>query len=258
MKELKYSMHNILLQDGRETMPGKPVLADTPEVKRMIYFAKSSFPQGAMVIDLGAGEGGYSIAFARAGFKVIAIEPRRENIDKIKYARQKKDDIVIFQYTIEEFLDEYIIPKGCLVLCLGLLYHLPNPALMLSAIAKRSTALMLSTHYAVSHHWQYDRVGPAGSWILKRICKRFPFLFRQTHYGLSRLTLHDGHLGRWYPEYNPGRINVQSLTRSSFHNHQSFWLTLNEIEDIIKYFGLMGSYTDVRIKDQGITGYYKK
>lgn len=258
MQEPKYTMHNIVLPDGRQTIPGKPILSETTEVKAMIEFAKSSCPKGNMIIDLGAGEGGYSIAFARAGFKVTAVEPRIENIDKIKYACKPEDDIIISICTIEYFLGTRGIRKDDLVLCLGLLYHLPDPAGTLSDISKVSNALILSTHYAMEFNWQYDWVPSGGSWLLKRICKRFPFLFRRTHFGLSALTMHRGSIGRWYPEYRSGRTNIQSLTHSSFHNHKSFWLTASEIEGITQVSGLKCIHQEFRVKDQGMTGYYVK
>lgn len=253
---MTYTMHNIVLPNGRMTIPGKPILAETREVKDMIAFATAHYKKGATVVDLGAGEGGYSIAFARAGFRVIAVEPREENIDKMRRAMADNTAISFFPGTIEEYLlHSGAIPSGSLVLCLGLLYHLPDPARTLADISRRSDALILSTHYALAYHWQYD-LFPSLSWLLKRVYKRLPGLFRYRHYGLSKLVEHRGRQGRWYPEYSPNRKDVRGLTHSSFHNHRSFWLTLSSIYQIANDAGLTASAQFLREEGQGITAYF--
>lgn len=253
-----FTMHNIVLPDGTQTLPSKPVLSETRDVKDMILFAqRNSFKK---VIDLGAGEGGYAIAFSRAGFQVTAVEPRLENIEKINFVikADPQSFVTIECRTVEEYLKRiyYVLSKDTLILCLGLLYHLPNPVYVLRLITKNTTGLILSTHYALENHWQYDYASPLGSWLLKRICKRMPWLFEYTHYGLSSLTYLRGHAGRWYPEYPKGYKNISKLTHSSVHNYRSFWLTRNEISLICKQGGLTCIATEERLKGQSYTSFW--
>ena len=249
-----YTMHNILRTDGTETMPGKPILAETEDVKKMIAWATGKFKR---VIDLGAGEGGYAIAFLRAGFDVTAVEARSENCEKI-HAIDKR--VAILQMTVEHYLQYHYKPppKDTLVLCLGLLYHLKTPADVLNAITKKCGGLILSTHYALEYHWQYDRVPPVGSWLLKRIWKRFPFLFTNIHFGLSKLTMHQGRRGRWYPEYPSGYKKVIRLTHSSYHNHKSFWLTTSEIDQICGENQLPLIWKRIKPEGQNFLAYFER
>lgn len=246
-------MHNIIRDDGSETIPGKEVLAETLDVKSMIAWAKGEFTR---VIDLGAGEGGYAIAFKRAGFEVVCVEAREENCNKI---RAIDPTMHIIEQTVEYYLaGKDSFPKGTLILCLGLLYHLPDPALILNIIASKADAIILSTHYALENHWAYDNVSPWWSRMYKRICKRFPTWFEYTHYGLSKLVTYKGRKGRWYPEYPKGYQNVIELTHSSYHNYRSFWLLKQEIFDICKDNGIPSVWGRVRRFPQGLLIYFRR
>jgi hypothetical protein len=248
-------MHNIVLKNGRHTMPESPILSETSEVKRMIDFAtKEGFTD---VVDLGAGEGGYSVAFERSGFRVTAVEPRIENCQKIFMVAG--NNLIIRSTTVENYLKvNGVFPEKTLILCLGLLYHLPDPAATLADISRKTSGLILSTHYAIYSHWQYDRVPPGVSWLFKRICKRAPWLFRYRHYGLSKLCFHNGSPGRWYPEYPTNLKDVSRLTHSSFHNPQSFWLTRDIILNTCEQMGLLLKRSSHRERDQGLTAFFKR
>jgi 16S rRNA G527 N7-methylase RsmG len=258
MGKLKYIMHNIILPDGTESLPGRPILAETERVKEMIQFATKRKDAGFWIVDLGAGEGGYSIAFAKAGFRVIAVEPRIENIDRIENAmdEQTKKRVTIVQSTVEAFTArQENFPFNCTVLCLGLLYHLQDSTKILGRLCAVSTALILDTHYAMATHWQYD--SPAAvSWTLKRICKRLPWLFSRRHFGLSELVEYRGYLGRWYPEYRKGRTDVEGLVESSMYNYHSFWLTLESIHEVVDLSGMKCQGNRIDRREQRIIAYY--
>lgn len=247
-------MHPILLADGTQTMPGQ-LLSETEDVKKMIAWATGKFKR---VIDLGAGEGGYAVAFVRAGFDVMAVEAREENCEKIHAADKR---VVILRMTVEEYLQYHYdpTPKDTLILCLGLLYHLKHPADVLNAITKKCSGMILSTHYALDSHWQYD-IGGVGSWILKRFYKRFPKLFKNNHYGLSKMTVSYGRRGRWYPEYHPfdPKEKTDKLTHSSFHNHRSFWLTSEDIFKIPYENGCPSVWGRIRESNQNILAYFER
>lgn len=76
------------------------------------------------VLDLGALEGGFSVALARRGARVTAVEGREHHAAKIEFAARALDvDVSVVRSDVRAFTlepDRYDV-----VLCLGLLYHLP-------------------------------------------------------------------------------------------------------------------------------------
>ena len=74
-------------------------------------------------VDVGCGQGHFSAFLQSAGFRVMACDGRRENVEE---AARKYPSIDFRQANVE---DPAILEMGKfdLVLCFGLLYHLENP-----------------------------------------------------------------------------------------------------------------------------------
>jgi len=146
------------------------------------------------VLELGACEGGHSIALAERGYKVTAIEGRAYNVEKAEFVKSiicPEADIKFIVENLEEF-NPASLGKFDVVFCVGLLYHLPRPWELLKKLNLITNNLFLSTHYHLGH--DLDRCG--------------------------------GYLGSTYPEHG---INdpLSGLSR------KSFWPTLEELERMV-------------------------
>ncbi len=90
---MEFTSHNIQLPDGSRTMAEKWLLNEGHHCKAIMRTLNLVFPptdrNGLRIVDLGCLEGGYAVEFARAGFDVLGIEARQDNIDKCEYVADK-------------------------------------------------------------------------------------------------------------------------------------------------------------------------
>lgn len=102
----------------------------TPEVskvriERVVQWVRdfAGDPEGLRVIDLGAYEGAHSLALARAGAEVVAVEGREDNARHIRAAKEAEglDNLTVVVGDARALIAEQ--GKFDVVLCLGLLYH---------------------------------------------------------------------------------------------------------------------------------------
>jgi SAM-dependent methyltransferase len=84
------------------------------------------------VLDLGCGLGHYAAILHESGFRVLAIDGRKENIEE---ARRRFPQV---EFRVADAQDPALSQLGSfdLVFCFGLLYHLENPFLVLRNLAK--------------------------------------------------------------------------------------------------------------------------
>jgi SAM-dependent methyltransferase len=204
ISDLGFTSHNILLPDGRETLPGRPLIAQDPACRALLRTAERLVPpigeRRPRVVDLGCLEGGYAVEFARAGYDVVGIEVRVRNFERSE-AVARELGLPNLRFVRDDARNIGAHGEFDIVLCLGLLYHLDRPATFLATVgALTRQLLLLNTHYATASE-----------------CK---------HYALSALTTHDGKRGRWFEEYADG-ISDDALEEhawASFGNPKSFWL----------------------------------
>jgi SAM-dependent methyltransferase len=204
---MEFTAHNIELPDGSQTMPGEPLLRDWGICRAALRTLRLLTPieEGAdppRVADLGCLEGGYAVEFARAGYDVVGIEGRRSNVEKCEFVADRLR-LPNLRFVCDDARNIRAYGTFDAVFCCGLLYHLDAPVSFLhelSGVTRR--VLMLQTHYATPDDESWNR-------------------FR-----LSPLTEHEGHLGRWYTEWEPDTPpeQVETMAWSAVGNSSSFWL----------------------------------
>jgi hypothetical protein len=133
--------------DGREyggTMPvmGKPIMDQ--------FF--SAFPDCRRVLEPGCLEGAHSIELAARPHvrRVVAIDGKPTNLVKARFIQSIYGDQKIrFVEQNLETADLSRYGRFDVVLCLGILYHLPEPWLFLRQCREVSPNLFLATHYSL-------------------------------------------------------------------------------------------------------------
>ena len=179
-----FTAHNIALPDGSETLPGVTLVADTGICRAALRAFGLFLHPGARIADLGCLEGGYAVAFARAGYRVTGIEARAST-----YARGREVAAAValpglkFSHSDVRDMERHGEFDG--VFCCGLLYHLNEPASFLALLGK----------------------------VTRRV------LVVQSHYAAYPETVHDGRRGRW--EHDSGD---EGVAWGSHGNAASFWL----------------------------------
>lgn len=170
---IRFTVHNVRLPGGAETIPGRPLLASEPLCGAALRTLRVLFPDAARarVADLGAREGGFAAELARAGFDVVAIESRRGYAEACAFVtdRMHLPNLRAVRDHPREL--ERHGPFDA-VLCAGLLHEQEDPAALLEAIGRATRrAVLLDTHFVTEP--------PRG------------------HLGLSGVARHEGNLGRW-------------------------------------------------------------
>lgn len=129
------------------------------------FFEK--FPRGGKILELGSLEGGHSFALAQnaAVEKVLAVEARKENIEKAKFVQNLlKDDKVEFVEADLEKIDLAKFGEFDAVFCSGLLYHLPEPWKLIEQCQKLSPNMFIWTQYACETEAKKFSGGFRGKW----------------------------------------------------------------------------------------------
>lgn len=144
-----WTFHNYRLADGIYTIgPDRP----EPLKQRRIFQIVADLAgdvRGKRVLDLGSGEGLYAVEMARAGARVVAVEGREGNCEKIRLAKDVfgLENLELVRGDVRAFPEE---PYD-FILCLGILYHLPAAdvfALVERMFASVRHFALIDTHYA--------------------------------------------------------------------------------------------------------------
>lgn len=164
-----FTAHNIRLADGTETLPGQPLTAGTGRCEaalRDLAMAFPSYPCTPRVADLGCLEGGYAVAFARAGYAVTGIEVRTENMACCRYVADRAElgeDLRFEQRDARDAVAQARPGQWDAVYCGGLLYHLGDPSAFLAGLGRATERLLiLDTHFSVRPDAEHE--GRAGHW----------------------------------------------------------------------------------------------
>ena len=117
--------------EGRD-YGGKAELVDDERIRR---FA-AAFPDCASILELGSLEGAHSISLARRADRVVAVEGRSENIARARFVQELfgVENVEVVEADLETTpLTDF--GRFDAIFCVGLLYHLPRPWLLLDQFA---------------------------------------------------------------------------------------------------------------------------
>jgi hypothetical protein len=123
---------------------------DPHEDDRIPLLASFASPKGMRVLELGPLEAGHSLLLHNLGAReVISLEGRLVNYLKccvIKNIFQLSS----CQFILDDFRNSDLKAYGAfdLCLCMGVLYHVPNPAQLLHRVAEIAPTVWMWTHYA--------------------------------------------------------------------------------------------------------------
>jgi len=224
----KWSAHNIHLGGDVYTID-KQIVGDEKKLRVIVQIILDLVGQplkNLRILDLGCLEGLYSIELALQGAQVVAIEGRRRNIEKAKFAKE-----ILSLKNLELVLDDVrnlsVEKYGMfdVVLCLGVLYHLESLKVF----------ELLEGVY--------------------RVCKRMAII--DTHFSMKDkiFYLYKGrkYWGKECLEFLFEKMTKEKETAvwSSLDNSKSFWLTRPSLNNILKHVGFSSIYdcvcpTDIR------------
>src|SRR5690242_2107008 len=134
----RFTAHNILLADGRQTRPEADfLLADELWCRSARGIVRMLYPNGVTgirIADLGCLEGGFAVEFARMGMDAVGVEVRKSNFQNCLYVKQHTDLPTL------DFIndDAWNLPRyGTfdIIFCCGLLYHLENPVSFINMLS---------------------------------------------------------------------------------------------------------------------------
>jgi hypothetical protein len=121
---------------------------------RIKYVANTLDLRDQRVLELGSHEGHWSVLIEKMGVREnVGIESRQTNFEKCLRVKDKYglSQTAFHQLNIEDLYEGKIdppFPGGFdLVFCLGLLYHLPDPAKAVEWFLTQSDTLFLGTQY---------------------------------------------------------------------------------------------------------------
>lgn len=218
--EQTWTSHNIPLGPGLSTIenPDLPLIGDDPRtniIRRLLHRTGHTTSPGRL-LDLGALEGGLSLAMAESGFEVVCVEGRAENAAKCTLVRDYFNLSAVMEVLEADVRD--LNPKDHgqfdVILCCGLLYHLDDPFAFLHQLyelLRPSGALFIDSHLAPSRD---DEVNES--------------TYRGTLSSLQALNPDQPSLqGRWIKEHDPKDDVTHAWT--SIGNSGSFWATKESV-----------------------------
>jgi 2-polyprenyl-3-methyl-5-hydroxy-6-metoxy-1,4-benzoquinol methylase len=133
------------------------------EDQRIKYVAYFLDLRGLRTLEIGPLEGAHSVLLEKMSVREnVAIESREENLRKCKRVKEKYrlDHTTFLQHDLEQLYSGQEKPQFDgpfdLVFCLGVLYHVPEPAKALAWFRSQANTLFLGTHYISEPREQAD------------------------------------------------------------------------------------------------------
>lgn len=226
---ITFTSHNIRLDDGTYTKPEAGPSMDVHPwflaAKRALDATFTGDKSHIRIADLGCLEGGYTVEFARLGYRALGIDVRDSNIEACRYVHSRTGALPNLEFVRDDVWNVARHGTFDAVFCCGLLYHLDKPRAFLGTLAGVTQRLLiLQTHFS--------EAGDSPSFIhprrLRRAISRIIPLKNTatTTHKLSRLTHNEGLPGRWFSEFRNERAYRDRENRrwASWNNRRSFWI----------------------------------
>jgi SAM-dependent methyltransferase len=180
--------------------------------KRALMLAFPTGLEGRRIVDLGCGEGKYTIEFAKLGMEALGIEIRHSNVAKC-LAVKEEISLTNLSFSRDTVWNLAKYGEFDAIFCCGLLYHLDRPREFIrlaSGLCK--TICLYQTHFATE----------------REIGK----------FDLSPLMENEGVKGRWYKEHLATSVmGLEKQIWSAWDNERSFWLLREELLSLINENG---------------------
>lgn len=215
LRQQQWTSHNICLSSGVTTMPGTPDFLETDlrlkAVARVLSLVFREELAGLRIADLGCLEGGFSLALAQRGARVLGIEARAANLAKAMLLREHfgLSTLNFVLGDVKDFsADRYGVFDA--TLALGIAYHLDWPVDWLRQVgAATSRVLIVDSHYA-----------PDDDATLRLLDPRISMLGPLENFTSAGVT----YRGRWFFEYGEN-VDREPQLWASYSNCRSVWLT---------------------------------
>ena len=213
----KFTAHNIVLDDGSQTYPESSLrsMSEHPlfqSSKRLLDFIFPGSKTDLNLIDLACLEGGFTVEFARLGFKSLGIEVRNSNFVNCEYVKNHVN-IPHLKFIQDNVLNLERYGSFDVVFCSGILYHLEKPKAFLEMMEKCcNKVLIVNTHYSTD--------------------------VKNTKFNLSDEIINEDLPGRWYFEHD--EISIEQLDQmkwASWENNKSFWIRREYLIQAIRDVG---------------------
>lgn len=126
----------------------------------------AAFPGARRILELGALEGGHTFALAaRPGVEVVAVEGRRENVERARFVQRVLGaGNVRFVHADVAVTGPDAWGEFDAVLCSGLLYHLGRPWALVDRLRAAAPGVFLWTHVAPAARDVHPLDGTPGEW----------------------------------------------------------------------------------------------
>lgn len=237
IQAVRWTSHNFRVSAEHTTMDvaEQPLVGDlvkTRTIKRTLrrFMGRDGSLAGRRVIDLGCLEGGIALEMAREDMDVLGVEGRAANFEK---CRLLADYFALPTLRFEHLDVKQLSPATHghfdAALCLGLLYHLDDPAGFLRTLAtmiRPGGVIFLDTHVAP--------VEPAAL---------ADCLFREALSELTEIALGEQrYAGRWFHEYDEHAAGSDNEW-AAVSNHRSFWPTHDALLRALYHAGFQEIYT---------------
>lgn len=244
-KEINFKVHPVTIK-GVEPPPRDLSTMPVFGVIRNIFSRLLPKPlECYSIVDLGCMEGGYSVEFAKMGFrKVLGIDARKENLLKANIlklsSRLKNLDFVLDDV---RNLDKH--GNFDITFCFGLLYHLNDPAAFLKKLYQQTNhMLVLHSYTAPEHGWakkrrelltNKDYFKQRNEDITHDAIEKNNFL-GYIQYPINKnlspkKARNEGFEGHWFDEYKAtvSQEEIEKMPGASYNNHRSFWFYRPEL-----------------------------